>query len=41
MEKPDRPDVQEKRSRNFKLALIFGVIAAGWYVLAMLVIWKQ
>jgi len=41
MEKPDRQEVQEKRSRNFKLALIFGVIAAGWYVLAMLVIWKQ
>ena len=45
MKKPDQQAgqkaVNEKRSKNFKLALVFGVIAVGWYVLAMLAIWKQ
>ncbi len=29
-----------RRRRNIKIALIFGVIAIGWYVLSMFTIWN-
>ena len=29
-----------RRSRNKKIALIFGVIAVVWYVLSMFTIWN-
>jgi hypothetical protein len=39
MQQPEQAG--QRKSRSVKLALIIAVVALGWYVVSMIVIWNQ
>ena len=36
-----QPEDGQKKSKSRKLALVIAVVALGWYVVSMIVIWNQ